>query len=147
MFWTASTASGDDYHDDPGMGKTTYKLCLKELGPVDIRQKLVPPRVVPLNEIRIMEDISTRTVKKRRTLYVGEHNSRCQPPLRIGRFPLINLSLLGCLELDLELVSQSIYPPLDVFSHIVNIEQEGLESQKVDGVPRVPWFRGEQQHA
>jgi len=50
MFWTASTTGKGDQREDPGMSKGTYEPCLKELGPVDIMQRLVLPRVVPPNK-------------------------------------------------------------------------------------------------
>lgn len=50
IFWTASTTNGDYQHDHSGKGEATYRPCSEELGPVNIRQKLVPSRSVMLDE-------------------------------------------------------------------------------------------------
>ena len=91
--------------------------------------------------VRIMKYISALELRNCKR-YVRKQNSRCQPSLRISRFPLVNLGLLSRFELDLELISQRIHPPLDVLSPVMHIEQESLESQKVYGIPRVLWLIG-----
>jgi len=72
MFWTASTKSEGDQHEDSDIGKVTYKLYSMEPGPVDITRKLVLCRAVRLgkstyHETHICTDVekTTTTIFKR----------------------------------------------------------------------------------
>ena len=64
-------------------------------------------------------------------------NPRGQPSFGIRRFALIDLRLLGSLELGLELITQGEQPPFRNLPYVVHVEDEGLEDDDIGSIPAI----------
>ena len=64
-------------------------------------------------------------------------NPRGQSPFGICSFALIDLRLLGSLELGLELITQGEQPPFRNLPYVMHVEDEGLEDDYIGSIPTI----------